>query len=73
MPAEVYVYGIEYILFAVGAWAGVLVAFTFIPIYFRLDIQSVYEVRPDSTERRTATRYDAVCTSNTSVSIYLLE
>ena len=69
MPAEVYVYGIEYILFAVGAWAGVLVAFTFIPIYFRLDIQSVYEVRPDSTEPRTATRYAAVCTSNVNIFI----
>ena len=45
MPAEVYVYGVEYVLMVVGSFASLLVAFTFIPLYLRLNIHSVYEVR----------------------------
>ena len=44
-PAEVYSYGMEYILMTLATFSGILVAHTFIPLYLRLNINSVYEVR----------------------------
>ena len=44
MPAEVYEYGPEYMLGAFSFWGCLLVTFTFLPLFMRLKVTSVFEV-----------------------------
>lgn len=44
MPAEMYLYGTEYALHAFSTWGHLLAIVTFVPLYLRLGIHSIYEV-----------------------------
>ena len=44
MPAEVYTNGVEFTLHALACWGHFLGIVTFVPLYLRLNIQSIYEV-----------------------------
>lgn len=43
LPAEVYVYGIEICFYSFAFLAGILIIFTFLPIFYELKLTSVYE------------------------------
>ena len=44
MPAEVYEYGPEYMLGVFSAWGYLLGIVTFLPLYMRLNVKTVFEV-----------------------------